>query len=201
MIVVRTVLTEDDIDTYIAVRNLVHPQTPMPREVVVDDRRQPDHLDLIAERDGEPVGAASAEKFGGAPDGDLAFLSMRVIREHRHVGVGTALYRRASEHARELGKNAFRVMVRTDDEDSLAYYGAHGFEERGRMQDLSLDLASTGIRPVAPDGIEIVPLSEEHERGAYGVALEADADIPTAGPITTGSFDRWRVPGAHHHGR
>ena len=39
----------------------------MPREVVVDDRKRPDHLDLLAERDGEPVGVASVSKFGGAP--------------------------------------------------------------------------------------------------------------------------------------
>ena len=54
MITVRTVENDADIDTYLDVRNRVHPQTPMPREVVLDDRRKPDHLDLIAERDGVP---------------------------------------------------------------------------------------------------------------------------------------------------
>jgi len=55
---VRTVENDADIDTYLDVRNRVHPQTPMPREVVLVDRLKPDHLDLIAERDGIPVGAA-----------------------------------------------------------------------------------------------------------------------------------------------
>lgn len=191
MIVVRTVLTEEDIDTYIAVRNRVHPQTPMPREVVLDDRQQPDHLDLIAERDNAPAGAASTSKFGGAPDGDLAYLTMRVIREHRHVGVGTALHRRASEHARELGKTAFLVVARADDADSLAYYARRGFEERGRMQDVTLELATTDVRAAVPAGLEIVQLTEEHEQGAYEVACEADADIPAAEPIASGSFEQW----------
>src|SRR3954471_20456469 len=133
MITVRTVENETDIDTYLDVRNRVHPQTPMPREVVLQDRRRPDHLDLIAERDGVPVGAASASKFGGAPDGEFAYLTMRVLREERRQGVGTALHERASAHARELGKSRFYVVVRRDDEGSLGYYTAHGFTELGRM--------------------------------------------------------------------
>ena len=67
MITIRPVLTEEDIDTYVAVRTRVHPQTPMQREGVVEDRKRPDHLDLLADLDGVPVGAASASKFGGAP--------------------------------------------------------------------------------------------------------------------------------------
>ena len=43
VITVRTVENDADIDTYLDVRNRVHPQTPMPREVVLDDRRKPDH--------------------------------------------------------------------------------------------------------------------------------------------------------------
>jgi len=69
MTIVRPVESDADIDTYLEVRNRVHPETPLPREVVLDDRQDPEHLDLIAERDGIPVGAASASKFGGAPDG------------------------------------------------------------------------------------------------------------------------------------
>ena len=191
MITVRTVENDADIDTYLDVRNRVHPQTPMPREVVLEDRRKPDHLDLIAERDGVPVGAASTSKFGGAPDGDYAYLTMRVLREERRQGVGTALHRRASEHAELLGKQRFYVVARDDDEGSLGYYGAHGFVELGRMQDVFLDLATTDVQPSVPAGIAILAATPEHDRGAYAVALEADADIPSGEPIVSGPYEQW----------
>ncbi|NUR78620.1 MAG: GNAT family N-acetyltransferase [Thermoleophilia bacterium] len=194
MIRVRPVLTESDIDTYIAVRNRVQPATPIPREAVLDMRNDPakGNLDLLAELDGEPVGAASAAKHGGAPEGDLAWMTIRVVAEHRRKGVGTALYGACSDHARTLGKSQMFVMARSDDADSLAYYPKRGFAEIGRMQDVELDLAAVDPDTSAPDGIEIVTATEEHDRDVYEVALEAEADIPASEPITSGTFEDWR---------
>jgi len=188
VIVVRP-LRDDEIDLYLAIRNRVHPQMPMPREVVVDNRASADHLDLVAELDGLPVGVASAEVYGGAPNGDLAFLTIRVPREHRRQGAGTALHRRASEHARMLGKARFYCVVRGDDADSLGYYGAHGYAEVGRMQDALLELEGFEAGPAE---LEIVPITAELERGVYEVAQEADADIPSGEPTDSGSFEQWR---------
>jgi predicted N-acetyltransferase YhbS len=193
VITVRPVLTDEDVDTYVDVRTRVHPETPMPREVVVEDRKKPDQLDLIAERDGEPVGAASASKFGGSPEGDFAYVTMRVVAEHRRVGVGTMLHLRASEHARDLGKSRFYAVVRDDDEDSTGYYAARGYQELGRTQDVFLELASADVEPSVPDGISLVTASPEHDRGAYEVALEADADIPSGEPIRSGPFEVWHA--------
>jgi GNAT superfamily N-acetyltransferase len=189
---VRPVLADEDIDTYLAVRNRVHPQTPMPREAVLDQRRAPDNLDLLAALDGVPAGVATTAEFGGAPGGKLAYLTIRVLRELRRQGIGTALHLRASEHARQIGKTRFYAVVRDDDADSLGYYGFRGFEEASRMQDVSLDLATVDVHVEVPDGLELAPAAEEHERGAYGVALEADADIPSGEPISSGTFDEWR---------
>jgi mycothiol synthase len=191
VIEVRSVETEADIDTYVDVRTRVHPQTPMPREVVVEDRKRPDHLDLLAYRAGEPVGVASTSKFGGAPDGEFAYVTLRVVAEHRRHGVGTALHARATDHAKYLGKSRFYAVVRDDDSDSLGYYGACGFAEIGRMQDVVLDLASAEIDPLVPAGIEIVPATPGYDRGVYEVALEADADIPSGTPLVTGDFETW----------
>ena len=191
MIEVRLVESESDIDTYVELRTRIHPENPMPREVVVDDRKQPDHIDLLAYRDGEAVGVASTSKFGGAREGEFAYMTLRVIAEHRRHGVGTALHLRASEHARHLGKSRFYAVVRDDDVDSAGYYRACGFEEIGRMQDVVLDLANAELEPVVPAGIEIVPATPELDRGMYGVALEADADIPSGTPMVTGDFETW----------
>jgi predicted N-acetyltransferase YhbS len=190
---VRPVVTEADIDTYIAVRNRVQPATPIPREAVLDMRDDPakGNLDLIAELDGEPVGAASAAKHGAAPDGVFSLMTIRVTAEHRRKGVGTALYLACSDHARTLGKSRMFVIARSDDPGSLAYYSARGFTEIGRMQDLELDLNAVTPKVTLPDGVEIVPATDEHDKAVYEVALEADADIPASEPIRSGSFDEW----------
>lgn len=188
MIEVRP-LRDDEIDVYVAVRTRVHPDNPMPRDVVVDDRKRPDHLDLLASLDGEPAGVASTSIFGGAPNGDLAFLTIRVPREHRRRGVGTALHRRASEHARGLGKGRFYCVIRSDDADSSAYYAARGYVEVGRMRDAVLELDKVDTPQV---DFEIVPITPELERAVYEVALEADADIPSDEPHESGSFEQWR---------
>jgi len=139
----------------------------------------------------EPVGAASVSKFGGALDGEFAYVTLRVVASHRRHGVGTALHVRATEHARGLGKSRFYAVVRHDDADSLGYYTACGFEEIGRMQDVTLNLSTATVDETAPEGVEIVAATPEHDRGAYAVALEADADIPSGTPIVTGDFETW----------
>lgn len=189
MIEVRP-LRDDEIDVYLAVRNRVHPQTPMPRAVVVDDRKRPDHLDLLALVEGEPTGVASTSIFGGAPNGDLAYLTLRVPREQRRRGIGTALHRRASEHARTLGKSRFYCVVRGDDADSHGYYGARGYGEVGRMQDAYLELDA--LAASRPTGLEIVAITPDLERLVYEVALEADADVPSGEARSSGSFEQWR---------
>ena len=191
MITVRE-LRDDEVDLYLEVRNRVHPENPMPRAVVVEDRKRPDHRDLVAELDGDAVGVASVSAFGGAPDGDLAYVTLRVPRAHRRQGVGTALHERASEHAASLGKSRFYCVVRADDADSLAYYAARGYEESSRMQDVFLELATAEVEAVVHEGIEIVPFTAEHDRGAYEVALEADADIPAGEQHSSGTFEQWR---------
>ena len=191
MITVREVENDADIATYLDVRNRIHPATPMPLEAVRDQRKQPGNLDLIAELDGVPVGAATSSEFGGAPGGDIAYLSLRVLREHRRRGVGSALHVRMSEHARSTGKERFYCVVRADDESSLGYFPRYGYSEVGRMQDVALRLDV--IEVPEPTGLRIEPLTEEWERGAYDVALEADADIPSGEPIQSGTFEQWRA--------
>jgi L-amino acid N-acyltransferase YncA len=192
VITIRAVENDADIDTFVEIRRRIQPDNPLPREVVVQDEQKPDHLGLIAELDGRPVGAASAGKFGGAPDGEFAFVTIRVVAEARRRGVGTALDLRCSQHARELGKSRLYAMARSDDEHSLGYFALRGFEELGRMQDVRLDLSTSVVERSATPGIEIAVMRAEDERGMYEAALEADADIPSAVPIRTGTFEQWR---------
>ena len=193
MIGLRVIASDADIDVYLDVRNRVHPQTPMPREWVIEQRRKPDNLDLLAALDGVPVGVATVSKFGGDAGGELAYATIRVLQESRRHGVGSALFEATSEHARSLGKSVMMTVVRDEDVDSFAFYGARGFEERGRMQDVTLDLARADVAVRAPEGIAIVPIGDEHDRGVYAVALEAEPDIPAATPLVPGAFEEWRA--------
>jgi mycothiol synthase len=190
VITIRPVENDADIDTFVEVRVRVNPANPLPREVVVEDQQKPDQLALIAELDGVAVGTGSAAKFGGAPDGEYAAINIRVVEEARRRGVGTALDLRCSQHARELGKTRLFAFARSDDEDSLGYFAFRGFEEIGRVQDVWLDLSAASIEELASTQIEI--MRDEHERGMYEVALEAEADIPSATPIRSGTFEQWR---------
>ena len=191
MITIRPVENDADIDTFVDVRRRVFPTSPLPREAVVEDQQKPDHLGLIAELDGEPVGAGSASKFWGAADSEYAAVNIRVVEEARRRGVGTALDLRCSQHARELGKTRLFVFTRYDDKDSLGYFAFRGFEEIGRMQDVRLDLATAEVEQSVPAGIEIAVVGDEHERGMYQAALEAEADIPSSEPIRSGTFEEW----------
>jgi GNAT superfamily N-acetyltransferase len=191
VIAIRTVESDADIDTFVEIRRRIQPDNPLPREVVVEDRQKPDYLGLIAELDGEPVGAGSANNFWGNADSEYAAVNIRVVAEARRRGVGTALDLRCSQHARELGKTRLFVFSRQDDEDTLGYFGYRGFEEIGRMQDVRLDLATAEVEQAVPAGIELAVVSEQHEHGMYQAALEAEADIPSAAPIHSGTFEQW----------
>src|SRR5438132_853576 len=57
----------------------------------------------------------------------------------------------------------------------------------------NLDLPAVTVTPSVPEGITLVPASPEYDRGAYEVALEAEADIPSGEPIRTGDFDAWQA--------
>jgi mycothiol synthase len=192
VIAVRTVENDADIDTFVEIRRRIQPENPLPREDVVEDRAKPGHLGLMAELDGVPVGTGTAGKFGRSPDGEFAAVDIRVLAEARRQGIGTALDRACSQHARELGKTRLFVSARFDDADSLGYFAFRGFQELARLQDVRLDLATAVVERSTPAGIEIVVMSDEHERGMYEAALEADADIPATVGVQSGTFERWR---------
>ena len=60
MITVRPVENDADVDTFVEIRRRIQPVSPLPREVVLEDRQKPDYLDLIAELDAAPTGSPSS---------------------------------------------------------------------------------------------------------------------------------------------
>lgn len=193
MIELQRVETDEDVDVFLALRTAIDPEHLMHRAAYVEEIRRPERADWIAALDGEPAGCAFVEPHGDNREGPAAWVSVRVLRERRRNGVGTELFREVSRRARADGRDALVMAARHDDGDSLGYLGKRGFVEGLRMRESHLDLASAATRFRPPEGIEIVPLEDEHEQGMYAAALEFMRDIPSSeGSIEIGDFERWR---------
>lgn len=192
MIELRPVRTDADRETYVAIRNAIHPETPMTIEAHFAATRQDDRADLLAYLDGVPVGTATGRRHFSDRGSPLALVSVRVLREARRRGVGSALFRAISEHARSIGRTGLYTIVRLDDADSNAYLGKRGFEEVLRLEEVALPLADARADVTPPEGVQIVPFGAELDERVHPVALETERDIPTAEPIAPLALPDWR---------
>jgi mycothiol synthase len=194
VIELRRVATTEDVDVFLALRTAIDPEHLMSRVVYVEEIKRPERLDLIGLLEGEPVGCAFVEPHGDNVAGPTAWVSVRVLREYRRRGVGTVLFREVSARARSDGRETLIFPARHDDADSLDYLGKRGFTEALRLRESVLDLAESSSRFTPPEGIEIVPIAEEHEPAMYEAAREFVRDIPTSEEtVEVGDFDQWRT--------
>jgi GNAT superfamily N-acetyltransferase len=166
----------------------------MSRVSYVEEIRRPGRVDLVASLDGKPVGCAFVEPHGENVYGTVAWVSVRVLRERRRRGVGTALFREVSKIARADARDSLIFSARHDDADSLDYLGKRGFVEALRLRESVLELDNAVGRFDPPDGVELVPLEARHEREVYDAAVVIARDIPAAQErLAVGSFEEWRA--------
>src|SRR5690349_17997267 len=83
--------------------------------------------DWLALLDGEPVGIGACGLLPYAEESTAAFALNSVLRESRGRGVGTAIYRQVSEHARSLGKSELETWGFDDDPGGVAFAEHRGF--------------------------------------------------------------------------
>lgn len=163
-------------------------------EDYLDWRRQAKDMGwLLAEEDGEPVGAAVALCGWHTPPG-VGRGEVYVVPEARGHGAGSQLFRHVARWVAERGCIELESSVREDDPESLAWVQRRGFREVGRNSTLVLDLAQVEEPAVdPPEGIEIVSWAERPglERGMYQVALEAYPDIPGQEDEALEPFESW----------
>jgi GNAT superfamily N-acetyltransferase len=163
-------------------------------EDYLDWRRQAKDMGwLLAEEDGEPVGAAVALCGWHTPPG-VGRGEVYVVPEARGRGAGSQLFRNVARWVSERGCIELESSVREDDPESLAWVQRRGFREVGRNSTLVLDLEEIEEPAVdPPDGIEIVSWAERPgvERGMYQVALEAYPDIPGQEDEALEPFETW----------
>lgn len=149
--------------------------------------------DWLALLDGEPVGIGACGLLPREEKSASAFALNAVLREARGNGVGTAIYRHVSQHARSLGKSELQTFSFEDDSGGVAFAERNGFAVIGRTRELRLVLEDCPHPSIElPDDVTITTLAEHPElaRGVWETACEAMADIPYDGdaPMSPGSF-------------
>lgn len=152
--------------------------------------------DWLALLDGKPVGVGACFLMPGGQGSAAAVALNCVLAEARGRGVGTAIYRQVSAHARSLGKTHLEVPGFEDDAGGVAFAKSHGFVVVGRARGLRL-LLDGCPRPSIdlPEDIVVTTLAERPElaRGVWETAFEAMPDIPFDGdvPPSPGSFSEF----------
>lgn len=152
----------------------------------------PGRVDGVVRIDGRPVGAAFVRPAGV----ESGVAGLWVIAEFRRRGLGSAMHRALSEHARRLGLRELRIEAHESQRDACAYLERRGYEEIGREVELVLELDSLPMPEVKPPaGITLVTRAERPDLlpGMYQVAREAIPDIPADEADEVGAFEEWRA--------
>lgn len=164
-----------------------------------DVRRSLDHapaqLRSIAVLDGTPVATARAVP-DLLRDGRSTYVSVRVGREHRRRGIGSALHADLLAWMRTHGRHTYETTVRDDMPDAMAFWAHRGCREVERDIVVALDVREhdAAMAPSPTPGVTVASLAERPHllRAIYDVGAATWPDIPVHEPCTVIGFDRWR---------
>ncbi|MDC3961518.1 GNAT family N-acetyltransferase [Polyangium jinanense] len=154
----------------------------------------PGRVDGVLRLDGRPVGAAFVRPAGGESAEPCGIAGLWVIPAFRCQGLGSAMHRAFSEHARRLGLRELQIEAHESQHDARVYLERRGYEEIGREVELVLELDALPMPEVKPPaGITLVTRAERPDvlAGMYQVAKEAIPDIPVDEADEVGSFEEW----------
>ena len=188
MIRVRQAASDADFGAWSRVKRAVLPNESAWTVQEFRERADPETLVLVAEVDGEIVGAGMAGRSDVIGRG---FVSPRVHPEARRRGVGAALLVRLAEHVEGLGLD--NAWASVDDPGSRAFAERFGFEEVDREVEQVKVLGAEPPPSPLPDGIEVVTIGERPQllREAYPLAAqEGYADLAVEGEVVI-KLDDW----------
>jgi mycothiol synthase len=169
MIDVRRAATDADLEGWIRVKRAVVPNESAWTVQEFRERAEPETLVLVAELDGEIVGAGLA---GRSDVKGRGFLAPRVHPDARRKGVGSALLASSLEHVAGLGVGT--VWASVDDDGSRAFAERFGFEEVDREVEQVMALPADLPEYPVPAGVEVVSIAERPDllEKAYPLAAE-----------------------------
>lgn len=168
-VTVRRAESDADFEAWARVKRAVVPNESAWTPRQFRERGTPDRLVLVAELDGEVVGAG----LGGKSDVQgRGFVQPRVHPAARRRGVGSALLRELADHVASLGFDQAGSSV--DDDGSRAFAERFGFKEVDREVEQVIALPAGLPEAPVPDGVEVVSIAERPEllRDAYPLAQE-----------------------------
>jgi GNAT superfamily N-acetyltransferase len=187
----------EQLERWVAIHNEIRPDDPTTAEGRALVRAQErDRIELLASIDGVPVGTAVFTADAEALETGRPWMRVGVLPAFRRRGVGDALLRAASDHARRVGTTGFTTDVIADDADSRAFLERRGFAEHRRWRQLELE---TGARdraePSPPPGIDIAPITERPEllEDMHRAATGVDSSLGGRTGRHAGSFVDWQV--------
>ncbi|HEU5066045.1 MAG TPA: GNAT family N-acetyltransferase [Gaiellaceae bacterium] len=187
MIEVRRAETDADLEAWARVKRAVLPNESAWTPEQFRERAKPDRIVLVAELEGEVVGAGLA---GNSDVQGRGFVAPRVHPDARRRGVGTALLHELAAHVVGLGFD--RAGASVDDEGSRAFAERFGFEEIDREVEQVIFLPSKLPEAPLPDGIEVVSVEERPELLPEAFPLARDegyADLALDGVVSYGLED------------
>ena len=180
---------EDELPAFVDAIDAAFPREDPSVEGFVDWKRQAEDMAwFLAD------GAAAFVLVGWHTPPGHAIGAVGVVPERRGAGLGDELLRTIEAWARERGSTQLEGGIAEDDEASIAWAAARGFEEVGRNSRLVLDLTKLEAPEVTPpEGIEIVTWADRPElsEGLWEVAREAGPDIPGEEDTDVGPLEEW----------
>ena len=188
MIRVRQAESDADFEAWSRVKRAVLPNETAWTVQEFRERADPERLVIVAELDGEIVGAGLAGRSDVAGRG---FVAPRVHPDARRRGVGTSLLEPLAEHVQSLGFD--KAGTHVDDPGSRAFAERFGFEEIDREVEQVKVLGDEPSLSPLPEGVEVVTIAERPEllNEAYPLAAEEGyADLAVAGEVVI-KLDDW----------
>jgi mycothiol synthase len=185
---VRTAESDADLEGWIRVKRAVFPNESAWTVQEFRERHELDRLVLVAELDGEIVGAGLA---GRSDVQGRGFVAPRVHPDARRRGVGTAMLHELTGHVAGLGFD--RAWASVDDPGSRAFAERFGFVEVDREVEQVIALPAELPEVSLPDGLEVVSIAYRPEllREAYSLARdEGYADMAIDGDVVI-PLDDW----------
>jgi GNAT superfamily N-acetyltransferase len=150
-------------------------------------------LVLMAEIEGEVVGAGRASLNTWTSEEGAAHALVMVHPDHRGRGVGASLYNSLEWHLRDVGARRVEAWA-ADDEASEAWCRNRGYERSHEIRFSRLDLSDLEKLPpvpTMPDGVTVTSFAEAGPEAAHALDAETTVDEPGDMTLDSVAYDDW----------